>query len=78
MTLNISMLDPGGVWQASDFRLTQRGRSGEVALDAFSPKYVSVKCADGYFHATYAGLGRLDFEGRPFSFGAERVRALRP
>jgi hypothetical protein len=60
MTLNITMVAPWGLWQSSDYRLTNP-RTGQVEDDA-SGKFMGVVCPDGAALITYTGIGRVGNE----------------
>jgi hypothetical protein len=60
MTLNITMVAPWGLWQSSDYRLTNP-RTGQVEDDA-SGKFMGIRCLDGAALITYTGIGRVGNE----------------
>jgi hypothetical protein len=45
MTLNLMLINQSGVWQSSDFRLTDPRTS--AVKDDFSVKHVAFRCRDG-------------------------------
>jgi len=57
MTLNLTIVNQWGIWQASDHRLTHPG-SGRT-LDESSVKHVQLNCVDGTALIVYCGAGRI-------------------
>lgn len=76
MTLTLTVINRHGVWQSSDFRLSDP-RTGTI-VDDYSMKQMAFRCQDGAFLLTYAGAGRvhsIDFPDwiRQFSRGESRT-----
>jgi hypothetical protein len=57
MTLNLMLINQGGVWQSSDFRLTDPRTS--AVKDDFSVKHVAFRCRDGAALLAYCGAGSV-------------------
>jgi hypothetical protein len=57
MTLNLTIVNPFGVWQCSDHRLTDPATWKSV--DDHSIKHVIFRCPDGSALLAYAGAGRI-------------------
>lgn len=58
MTLNLTIVNPWGIWQCSDHRLTDTV-TGKL-VDDFSIKHVAFRCPDGAALLAYAGAGRIN------------------
>ncbi len=57
MTLNITLANSWGIWQSSDYRLTDPN-TGEP-FDDPSNKCITIDCSDGNIHLIYSGIGRV-------------------
>jgi hypothetical protein len=76
MTLTVTIINQHGIWQSSDFRLTDP-KTGK-SVDEYSMKQMAFRCRDGAFLLTYAGAGsvhNIDFSDwiRQFSRGESRT-----
>src|SRR6266567_527499 len=58
MTLNLTIVNPWGIWQCSDHRLTDTV-TGKL-VDDYSIKHVILRCPDGAALLAYAGAGRIN------------------
>jgi hypothetical protein len=58
MSLNLTIINSSGAWQASDHRLVEP-KTGRIIDDA-SIKHVSLRCTDGAALLAYAGVGAID------------------
>jgi hypothetical protein len=57
MTLNLMLINQHGIWQSSDFRLTDPATG--TLVDDFSAKHVSFRCSDGTALLMYCGAGSV-------------------
>ena len=58
MTLNLTIVNPFGIWQGSDHRLTDPNTG--VVVEDFSVNHVILRCRDGSALLAYAGAGRIE------------------
>lgn len=57
MTINLTIINPFGVWQGSDHRLTDPNT--RLVVDDYSIKHVIIRCPDGAALLAYAGIGKV-------------------
>jgi len=57
MTLNLMLINPSGIWQCSDMRLTDP-KTGKLVED-HSVKHVLLRCGDGAALIMYSGIGSV-------------------